>query len=199
MTFWSVAQIYINRESYVAGRITDAGFEVFAPKTRIRVKGTFRVVALFPGYAFVRIVDRWRAVAKTPGVLGLVMSGEQPAQCPDIEVEKIRAAMRNGLVQLPKMPQRAKPRPFKVGQNIRVLTGSFTGFDAVYAGMSTRDRQLVLLTMFGRQTRVELATIDEIVGAESCAQNQSGVRGFRGEKIESPRRAARALQAAIKA
>jgi hypothetical protein len=53
--------------------------------------------------------------------------------------------------------------------------------------------------MFGRQTRVELATIDEIVGAESCAQNQSGVRGFRGEKIESPRRAARALQAAIKA
>jgi transcription antitermination factor NusG len=192
MTFWSVAQIYINRESSVASRIADAGFEVFAPKTRIRINGAFRVVTLFPGYAFVRIVDRWRAVAKTPGVHGLVMSGELPARCPDVEIEKIQATMRNGLVQLPKMPPRARVRPFKIGQNIRVISGSFTGFDAVYAGMSTRDRQLVLLTMFGRETRVELATIDQIVPAETCAQNQSGVGGFNGDKIASPYRAARA-------
>jgi transcription antitermination factor NusG len=179
MIFWAVAETFIYRESKIANRIADAGFEVFAPKTRLRFKSQSRIVALFPGYVFVRIVDRWRAVAKTAGVRGLVMSGEQPARCPDPEIEKIRAAMRNGLVQLPKIPQRPKPKPFKLGQNIRIVSGSFTGFDAVYAGMSTRDRQLVLLTMFGRPTRVELATIDEIVPAESCAQRQVGVSGNR--------------------
>jgi transcriptional antiterminator RfaH len=164
MTFWSVAQIYINRESYVARRITDAGFEIFAPKTRIRVKGTFRVVALFPGYAFVRIVDRWRAVAKTPGVLGLIMAGDHPACCPDAEIEKIKGAtMRNGLVRLPKPP---KSRAFKPGQNVRISSGSFCGFNAIYQGMSPRDREIVLLEMFGRETRIELGAGDLIQPAD---------------------------------
>ena len=188
--FWAVAQTVTKREAYVAARIADASFEVFAPRTKIRVNSAFRIVALFPGYVFVRIVDRWRIVSKTPGVLRLIMNGEQPARCPEAEIEKIKmATMRNGLVQLPKTP---KPRTFKVGQNVRVVSGSLTGFDAVYAGMSAHDRQIVLLTMFGRQTRVELAAIDQIVPLETCAPKKTDVDGLGGAKTASPNRAARA-------
>jgi transcription antitermination factor NusG len=192
MTFWAVAQTFMHRESYVAARIADAGFEVFAPKTRLRVKGEPKVVALFPGYVFVRIADRWRVIAKTAGVLGLIMSGEQPANCPEAEIEKIRAAtMRNGLVRLPPQPKR---QLLKVGQTVRIASGSFCGFEAVYHGMSARDRQLVLLTMFGRPTRVELATIDEIVPLETCQPNQIGVGGIPGDKSR-PTAARRAFHA----
>jgi transcription antitermination factor NusG len=161
MTFWAVAQTISNRESFVAERIKDSGFEIFAPLTRLRMNHDSRVVALFPGYLFVRIIDRWRAITKTFGVLGLIMSGESPAHCPDDEIEKIKMQTRNGLVRLPKPPQKPKASPgFKIGQIVRITSGSFCGFEAIYDGMSSRERECVLLDMLGGKARVELAPGD---------------------------------------
>jgi transcriptional antiterminator RfaH len=160
MTFWAVAQTSSNRESYVAERIAESGFEIFMPQTRMRINGDSRIVALFPGYLFVRIIDRWRAVTKTAGVLGLIMSGEQPARCPEDEVEAIKSQMRNGLVRLPKPAPKPRVLPFKLGQAVRIISGSFCGFEAIFDGMSARERELVLLDMLGRKARVELAPGD---------------------------------------
>jgi transcription antitermination factor NusG len=159
MSFWAVAQTMANRESFVAERIAEVGFDIFAPMTRQRINGVSRVVALFPGYLFVRIIDRWRVVTKTAGVLGLVMSGETPARCPEVEIDRIKSQTRNGLVRLPKPP---KSLPLKIGEPVRIVSGSFRGFEAIYDGMSTRDREQVLLNMFGRETPVELAAGDQL-------------------------------------
>jgi transcriptional antiterminator RfaH len=164
MTFWAVAQTVSQRETCVGIRIASEGFEIYAPRIRIHLNGTPRIVALFPSYLFVRIVDRWRIITKTIGVLGLIMAGDHPACCPDAEIEKIKGAtMRNGLVKLPKPP---KARSFKPGQNVRITSGSFCGFNAIYQGMSPRDREIVLLEMFGRETRLELGAGDIIQSAE---------------------------------
>lgn len=158
MTFWAVAQTITNRESLVAERIAEVGYEIFVPRTRMRISGEPRIVALFPGYLFVRIIDRWRVVTKTAGVLGLIMTGEQPARCPDDEIEKIKSqVMRNGLVRLPKPVPKPRVLPFRLGQAVRVVAGSFCGFEAIFDGMSARERELVLLDMLGRKVRVELA------------------------------------------
>jgi transcriptional antiterminator RfaH len=161
MSFWAVAQTVTNRESFVAERIEESGFEIFMPKTRMRINGDMRVIALFPGYLFVRIIDRWRAAAKTMGVLGLIMSGEQPACCPDEEVDKIKSQIYGGLVRLPK-PE-PKCEPFAIGQPVRIVSGSFRGFEAIYDGMGAHERECVLLEILGRMSRVELAVGDMLV------------------------------------
>jgi transcription antitermination factor NusG len=85
MAFWAVARTLTRRESFAGERIEVAGFEIFVPKT---AKGP-----LFPGYLFVRIVDRWRVVDRTLGVLGLIKFGDMPAKCPDREVANLFAQM----------------------------------------------------------------------------------------------------------
>lgn len=170
MSFWAVAQTVTNRESFVAERIEESGFEIFMPKTRMRINGDMRVIALFPGYLFVRIIDRWRAAAKTMGVLGLIMSGESPACCPDEEIEKIKMQMRGGLVRLPK-PEPAKCA-FEIGQTVRIISGSLRGFEAIYDGMGAHERECVLLEILGRMTRVELAPGDLIAAPELASSAQ---------------------------
>lgn len=158
MTYWAVVQTVTNRENFVAERVGECGFEIFMPRTRMRVNGSHRVVALFPGYLFVRIIDQWRMVTKTLGVLRLIMNGEQPAACPDDEIDKIKAqTMRNGLVRLPPIPA-----PLAIGQSVRIESGLFQGFEAIYEGMSARDRQIVMLDMFGCRNPVELALDDTL-------------------------------------
>jgi transcription antitermination factor NusG len=49
---------------------------------------------------------------------------------------------------------------------VRINSGSFCGFTAIYQGMSPRDREIVLLEMFGRETRIELGAGDLVQSAE---------------------------------
>jgi transcription antitermination factor NusG len=68
-----------------------AGFETFTPKLRTRVGARWRTTPLFGGYFFVRVVDRWRILERTIGVLSVVKFGAAPAQCPDQEIAKLIA------------------------------------------------------------------------------------------------------------
>ena len=158
MPHWIVAQTIARRENVAARYIVNAGLEVFDPK--VSMHG--RIVALFPGYLFVRIVDHWRIVAKTAGVLSLIMSGEKPARCPEREIDKIKAMMHNGLVRLP-LPK--KTAPFTAGQDVRIVSGPFCGFDAIYDGMNKHERECVLLEILGRKVRVEIASSDDVARA----------------------------------
>ena len=52
------------------------GFEVFLPLVQTKRAST----PLFPGYLFARIVDRWRSINTTFGVLCLVRVGDCPSK-----------------------------------------------------------------------------------------------------------------------
>jgi len=142
MAYWAVARTLVRREAFAASRLEVAGFEVFVPKAKSG--------PLFPGYLFVRIIDRWRIVDRTVGVLGLIKFGDAPAKCPDGEIEALQSRIDSrGLVRLPRTPSRRRPIP--PGAKVRI--GAFT---AIYAGMSPRERELVLIDLLGRQVAVEL-------------------------------------------
>ena len=68
MAFWSVARTLPQREAFAAERLIEGGFEVFLPK----VKTKRAAEPLFHNYLFVKIVDRWRAIDRTLGILRLV-------------------------------------------------------------------------------------------------------------------------------
>lgn len=159
MSFWAVVQSASSRESFAAKRVEQNGFEVFLPLTKVRITKTeSRIVAVFPGYFFAHIIDRWRIIENTLGVIGLIMAGDAPAHCPAAEIERIKSAqMRNGLIKLPDMPKPPRHRiHLQAGDAVRILSGPFRGLDALYEGQTVRERELVLLELLGRRVQVEL-------------------------------------------
>jgi transcriptional antiterminator RfaH len=148
MPYWTVARTLIKRESFAADHLVGAGFEVFAPK----VEMGRQVAALFPGYLFIHIGETWRAIDRTRGVLSLVKFGDAPARCPDAEIAKLQSRLdENGLVRLPP-PSQTSHRGIPIGARVRVAGG----FDAIYLGMTAREREKVLMTILGRQVQVTL-------------------------------------------
>jgi len=107
---------------------------------------------IFPGYVLVEMVmgdDSWYVVRNTPGVSGFVGSGNRPIPLQPSEVKSILRHM--GMDE---------PKPkilFAVGENVRVTSGPFAGFvGSVRETNVERGKVRLLLSMFGRETPVEL-------------------------------------------
>jgi transcription antitermination factor NusG len=164
MSFWAVVQTISGHEDMVAERIERIGYPTLAPRARFRINGKMRLGAVFPGYLFAEVIDRWYDIRWCVGVLRIVMSGERPAHLPAVEVDKIKREMgHTGLIKLPKAPPSFdKDKPL-IGSEVKILTGSFRGLFAIYQGMSPRARELVLLDLLGRKVPVELNEDDRII------------------------------------
>jgi transcriptional antiterminator RfaH len=153
--FWGVVRSLPKREAFAAERLRmDHGFEVFLPLVQ-----TKRASApLFAGYFFCRIVDRWRAINSTFGVLCLVRVGDCPSKMPDAEIEALKAMIDGrGYITLPEAPAAPAGRKIAIGAKVRITAGPFGGMSGLYAGQSTRERELVLLNVLGGQRPVSIA------------------------------------------
>jgi transcriptional antiterminator RfaH len=187
MSFWAVARIAPNRENFVAERLESRGFEILAPKTR---ENSSRVVLLFPGYLFIRLNLTWQMVDRTIGVIGLIKCGDAPARCPEREIARIRRQMDpDGMVRLPKPPRRQR----RIGEDVLITGGPFRGRLAIYAGMSPRERETVLLRLLGRQATIELkpGQLDPLAGAGDSALSHRRRNAGVDEGRQKPRRAER--------
>jgi transcriptional antiterminator RfaH len=152
MPYWSVVRSLPKREAFAAERLrVDHGFETFLP-----VVATKRASApLFNSYFFVRIVDRWRLINSTFGVLCLVRVGDCPARCPDHEIDSLKAMIDgHGFVRLPEIPATPIRRKIAIGAKVRIAAGPFSGMSGLYAGMGAKDREKILLNLLGSQRPV---------------------------------------------
>jgi transcriptional antiterminator RfaH len=130
--FWGVVRSLPRREAFAAERLrTDGGFEVFLPL--VQTKGASQ--PLFSGYFFCRIVDRWRSINTTLGVLCLVRTGDCPARCPDHEVDSLKAMIDgHGYIKLPEALGAPVERKIAIGARVRIASGPFGGLSGLYAG-----------------------------------------------------------------
>jgi transcriptional antiterminator RfaH len=141
-----VAQLQPQREHMALHVLEQAGFEV----RRIRYSRRIEVLtALFPTYAFVRIMSQRHAARWAPGVTRLIMDGDHPARLPNETIMEIRARERNGAVELPK-------RELRHGDTVRIVHGAFVGRLGLYAGMAPHERVMVLLQLLGAARRINL-------------------------------------------
>jgi transcriptional antiterminator RfaH len=148
MSYWAVVQVESQCEHVVRLLLMRARYQTYMPRIRHRR----RVAPLFPGYLFVRIVDRWYPVVWTVGVVRLLMSGDQPAVLSEKIMHEIRKREdRDGYVKLPSPKNRLHN-----GQHVRVTRGSFEGQIALCQRMSSKDRVWVLLNLLGQKVPVEL-------------------------------------------
>ena len=137
----------------------DSGDEVFQvtvpTEEEIEVKnGQRRTVTkkILAGYVLVqmKMSDRsWNVVRNTPGVPGFVGTGNKPVPLREEEVDHI---LRQMAAEAPKVKI-----GFRKGQSIRVTDGPFIDFVGVVDDISSaKGKVKVLLSLFGRETPVEL-------------------------------------------
>ena len=107
---------------------------------------------ILPGYVMIemRMSDEsWNIVRNTPGVTGFVSSGNKPVPLQPDEVSQILKQMTD---EAPKMKV-----GFRKGQSVRVADGPFLDSVGIVDDISTEKGKVkVLLTLFGRETPVEL-------------------------------------------
>jgi transcription antitermination factor NusG len=132
MAFWAAAQVHSPLAARAVRHVERQGFQTYMPLCRPSRRSQ-RTVPLFPGYLFVSIVDQWRCLLSTYGVINVIRSGDRPAVVRPDEIERIKAnESRDGVIQLPLTR-------FQPGERVRVRVtrGAFVD---LYAGMSARDR-----------------------------------------------------------
>jgi transcriptional antiterminator NusG len=107
---------------------------------------------ILPGYILVqmKMTDQsWNIVRNTPGVTGFVGSGNKPMPLQEAEVDQILKQMA---AEAPKVKV-----GFRKGQSVRVTNGPFIDFVGVVDEINTtKGKVKVLLSLFGRETPVEL-------------------------------------------
>jgi transcriptional antiterminator RfaH len=155
MSFWACAQLEPFRERLALHCLGLNGFEVYCPRLREQRRSRGRKIVctppLFPGYTFVMILAGWWNARWSPGVIRLIMDGEQPAHVPDAVISEIRSRERGGLVEL------VKPRGLRPGTRVRVISGPLSEKIGMLAALRPHERVLVLLTLLGGEQRVDLA------------------------------------------
>lgn len=162
---WFVVHTYSGYEERVKKNLEqrikfiDSGeqiFKVIIPtEDEIEVKNGQRrtvVKKILPGYLIIQMNmndQSWSMVRNTPGVTGFVGSGSKPTPLREEEVDRILKQMA---AEAPKVKV-----GFRKGQGVRVADGPFIDFVGVVDDInSERGKIKVLLSLFGRETPVEL-------------------------------------------
>ncbi len=125
---------------------------------------------VFPGYVLVHIdcknrkvdMDTWSVVRNTPGVTGFVGIDGNPVPLTRDEYNKImRRTTPHGESASAPVPHRTSTN-LEVGQSVKVVSGPLADFDGqISEVMAESGKVRVMLTIFGRETPVEL-TLDQV-------------------------------------
>lgn len=162
---WYAIHTYSGYEDNVSRnlkqRIESLGFEdkifnVLVPKEKkIRIKGGKREVIeekIYPGYVLVEMLvsdDSWYVVRNTPNVTGFIGAGTVPTPLAQEEIDVLMERMG---VEEPQYQV-----DVQVGDRVKVTDGPFKDFDGAISEVDPeRGRVKVLVTIFGRETPVEL-------------------------------------------
>ena len=165
---WYVIHTYSGYEDAVAKnlkqRIESLGmedkiFNVIVPKEKkIKIKNGKRKTVeekIYPGYVLVEIVvtdDSWYVVRNTPRVTGFIGAGTTPLPVSPEEMEMLKKRMG---VEAPQYQIEVA-----VGDLVKIVDGPFKDFEGKISEIDAeRGKMKVLVNMFGRDTPVELDSL----------------------------------------
>ena len=164
---WYIVHAYSNFEKKVAESIrehaqqrglTEKFEEILVPTEQVVEVRRGRKVnserKFFPGYVLVRCDltdDVYHLIKNTAKVTGFLGADKKPMPIPDIEAERIKGQVQDGVEH---------PKPsisFEIGETVRVADGPFASFNGVVEEIDeARSRVKVAVSIFGRATPVEL-------------------------------------------
>lgn len=162
---WYVLHTYSGYEENVSQNLKqriesmdmeDKIFQILVPKEKkIKIQNGKRKVVeekIFPGYVLVEMIvtdDSWYAVRNTPNVTGFIGTGTVPTPISDEEIKGLQKRMG---VEEPKFKI-----DVSVDTPVRITDGPFKNLDGkVLEVDQERGKVKILISMFGRETPVEL-------------------------------------------
>jgi len=131
-------------------------FNILVPtEKKIKIKNGKRKIVtekIFPGYIFVEMIvtdDSWYVVRNTPNVTGFIGTGTIPTPISDKEIKELQKRMG---VEEPKYTI-----DVTMDAPVKIIDGPFKNFEGKIAAVDDqRGKVKVLVTLFGRETPVEL-------------------------------------------
>lgn len=162
---WFIVHTYSGHEDRVSKtlrqRIQSLGFEdrifdIIVPKRNtIKVSGGKKESVkekIFPGYIIVRMIldnESWLLVRTTQGVTSFIGTGNKPTPISEKEVEAIKKFMN--------LEEPLYKASFVKGEAVKIIDGPFADFLGTIDEIDeTKGRLKVLVSIFGRETPVEL-------------------------------------------
>lgn len=162
---WYIVHTYSGHENKVKKslhqRIQSLGFENRIFDIIVPTRNTIKVTQgkketvkekIFPGYVLIRMIlddESWLLVRTTQGVTAFIGAGNKPTPISEKEVEAIQKFM--------KLEEPLYKAAFVKGEAVKIVDGPFADFlGAVEEIDETRGKLKVLVSIFGRETPVEL-------------------------------------------
>ncbi len=162
---WYVLHTYSGYEENVSRNLRqriesmdmeDKIFDVLIPtETKIKIKGGKRKMIkekIFPGYVLVNMIvtdASWYVVRNTPNVTGFVGSGTTPTPVSEDEIKSLLKRMGEEEPEF--------KIDMQVGELVKITDGPFKDYEGKISEVDeSRGKAKVLVSMFGRETPVEL-------------------------------------------
>lgn len=155
---WIAINTHPHREHVAIENLIRQKFAVYCPMELKRVRHARRTQdlprPLFPGYIFAEVMPDlalWRPILSTYGVRNLIRTGDRPAFVDHGFIQGLRAREIDGVIAKP-------PRPFAVGQEVRLNGGPFDGIIATIIEMGERDRLILLASLLSQTVRLKVTS-----------------------------------------
>jgi len=154
-TAWHVIHTKPRQERTAREQLERQGYTTYLPEISRSSQTRTPIAPLFPRYLFIRLtagLDDWTPIRSTRGVSSLVRVGMNPATIPDRLIAAIRQrADADGLHRLP-------TKNFAKGDRVRLVSGPFADYEAIFSEQRAENRAIILLNLIGQQNRIEVPT-----------------------------------------
>lgn len=151
---WFVVQTKPRQEDTALANLLQQGYTAWLPRLAVPRRRRERWVTvsepLFPGYLFVQLTpgkDDPAPIRSTLGARGLVRFGQYSPQVDDTLIAFFR--------ENEKQAEQPASTPFQPGKSVTILKGPFAGLHAVYEMSAASDRAQLLISILGRETRLQ--------------------------------------------
>ncbi len=157
MQAWYLIYTKPKQEEVALLNLEQQNYTAYLPKVmglkRKQGRSIKTVLPMFPRYLFIQLddqTDNWGPIRSTIGVANMVRFGMDAARVPNELIDEIRAREdSDGVVALP-------DKDFEKGQTVRITTGPFEGYEAVFSDRQAKNRVLVLLKIAENFVNVKL-------------------------------------------
>lgn len=159
MASWYALFTKPRRERQVDVILSEKGIETYLPIVQTRRRGKIVERPFFPRYMFIRCdFDEigLSEVKWTPGLTRIVSLGGGPTEVPERLIERLQE-------RLEELNSSGTYTPFKKGDKVRIKSGPFRDFEAVFdEHLSSADRVRILVKVLGglRRTDIDLDDIE---------------------------------------
>lgn len=172
---WFALQVRSRTEYLVATHLHSKGYEEFLPVSRVKKRGSWHDVPLFPGYVFCRINPHsCGLIVRTPGVIRFVEFGGRPALIDPEEIKSVQVIVNSGVAAC--VLEGLHP-----GDRVCIQEGPLKGTIGILTSVRAKQRLVVSITMMMRAVAVE---VDPLWVTRTCAASRhSSAATAENEKI----------------